>query len=61
MGLHELRMLSLLIKEDIYLMSTLFTGIYRDPPEATGEEGEDFDFSAPKIYEPVSRSVAIKF
>ena len=25
----------------------------RDAPEPTGEEGEDFDFSAPKIYEPV--------
>jgi len=26
----------------------------RDPPEPTGDEGEDADFDAPKVYEPVS-------
>ena len=26
----------------------------RDAPEATGDEPEDADFDAPKIYEPVS-------
>ncbi|EUB62286.1 Dynein heavy chain 5, axonemal [Echinococcus granulosus] len=30
-----------------------FVDFMRDPPEATGEEGEDFDFSAPKVYEPI--------
>ena len=25
----------------------------RDAPEPTGEEPEDFDYGAPKIYEPV--------
>ena len=27
--------------------------VYRDAPEATGEEPEDADFDMPKIYEPV--------
>lgn len=27
---------------------------YRDPPEPTGDEPEDFEYEAPKIYEPVS-------
>ena len=27
---------------------------FRDAPEATGDEPEDADFDAPKIYEPVS-------
>ena len=27
--------------------------VYRDAPEATGEEPEDTDFDMPKIYEPV--------
>ena len=31
-----------------------FVDFLRDPPEATGEEGEDADLEAPKIYEPVS-------
>lgn len=26
----------------------------RDPPEPTGDEPEDFEYEAPKIYEPVS-------
>jgi dynein heavy chain len=26
----------------------------RDPPEPTGEEPDDFEFAAPKIYDPVS-------
>lgn len=26
---------------------------YREPPEPTGDEPEDFEFEAPKIYEPV--------
>ncbi|VDN95862.1 unnamed protein product [Rodentolepis nana] len=33
---------------------TLFVDFMRDPPEATGDEPEDFDFSAPKVYEPVT-------
>ena len=28
--------------------------LIRDPPEPTGDEGEDADFEAPKVYEPVS-------
>ena len=28
--------------------------ICRDPPEPTGDEPEDFEYEAPKIYEPVS-------
>ena len=32
-----------------------FVDFLRDPPEATGEEGEDADLEAPKIYEPVSQ------
>jgi len=30
------------------------TPSYRDPPEPTGDEPEDFEYEAPKIYEPVS-------
>ena len=26
----------------------------RDPPESTGDEPDDFEYEAPKIYEPVS-------
>lgn len=26
---------------------------HRDPPEPTGDEPDDFEFVAPKIYEPV--------
>lgn len=32
-----------------------FVDFLRDPPEATGEEGDDAEIEAPKIYEPVSR------
>ena len=32
---------------------SLFVDFLRDPPEATGEEPDDFDFDAPKIYEPI--------
>ena len=28
----------------------------RDPPEPTGDEPEDFEYEAPKIYEPVRNS-----
>lgn len=31
-----------------------FVDFLRDPPEPTGDEPEDFEFEAPKIYEPVS-------
>ncbi|VDM30983.1 unnamed protein product [Hydatigera taeniaeformis] len=31
-----------------------FVDFMRDPPEATGDEPEDFVFEAPKIYEPVA-------
>ena len=31
----------------------MFVDFLRDPPEATGEEPDDFDFDAPKIYEPI--------
>ena len=32
-----------------------FVDFLRDPPEATGEEGEGADLEAPKIYEPVRK------
>lgn len=32
---------------------TFFVDFLREPPEATGDEGEDFDFDAPKIYEEI--------
>lgn len=35
-------------------INTVTKSIYRDPPEPTGDEPEDFEFEAPKIYEPVS-------
>lgn len=31
-----------------------FVDFMRDAPEPTGEEGEDVDFEAPKIYEQVN-------
>jgi dynein heavy chain len=31
-----------------------FVDFLRDPPEPTGDEPEDTDFDAPKIYEPIS-------
>lgn len=31
-----------------------FVDFLRDAPEATGEEGDDADLEAPKIYEPIS-------
>ena len=33
--------------------SHFFVDFMRDPPEATGEEDEDFDDSAPKVYEKI--------
>ena len=30
-----------------------FVDFLRDPPEATGDEGDDVELEAPKIYEPV--------
>ena len=30
-----------------------FVDFMREPPEAMGDEPDDFDFSAPKIYEPI--------
>jgi hypothetical protein len=32
---------------------TYWVDFLRDPPEATGDEPEDFSFDAPKIYEEV--------
>ncbi|CAF3537957.1 unnamed protein product [Rotaria sordida] len=32
----------------------------RDPPEPTGDEPEDFDFDAPKIYEPIASFDALE-
>ena len=32
----------------------MIDALYRDAPEATGEEPDDQDFDMPKIYEPVS-------
>ena len=34
-----------------------FVDFLRDPPEATGDEPEDAEVEAPKIYEPVSHVV----
>ena len=35
-------------------METYFVDFLQDAPEATGEEGEEVEMEAPKIYEPVS-------
>ena len=37
-----------------------FVDFLRDAPEATGEEPEDFDFDAPKVYEPIPTFDALK-
>ena len=34
---------------------SLFSLHFRDPPEPTGDEGEDADLDAPKVYEPVRK------
>ena len=34
-------------------MMTVVFPLCRDPPEPTGDEPEDFEFVAPKIYEHV--------
>lgn len=36
---------------------TIIIPIRRDPPEPTGDEPEDFEYEAPKIYEPVSMDI----
>ena len=36
-----------------------FVDFLRDPPEPSGEEPEDFEFVAPKIYEPVYRILCL--
>ena len=33
-----------------------FVDFLRDPPEPTGDEPDDFEFEAPKIYEPVRKT-----
>lgn len=35
----------------------LFNSLYehRDAPEPTGDEPEDFEYEAPKVYEPVRK------
>ncbi len=38
-----------------------FVDFLRDPPEATGDEGEDAEVEAPKIYEPVSYNSLFPF
>ena len=40
----------------IIIMKYIYNFAYssRDPPEPTGDEPDDFEFEAPKIYEPVS-------
>ncbi len=38
-----------------------FVDFLRDPPEATGDEGDDVEIEAPKIYEPVSLQTLIIF
>lgn len=37
-----------------------FVDFLREPPEATGDEPDDFDFSAPKIYEPIPSFEGLK-
>lgn len=32
---------------------TFWVDFLREPPDATGDEPDDFDFSAPKIYEEI--------
>lgn len=36
-----------------WVVSDNFSQLFRDAPEATGEEADDADFDMPKIYEPV--------
>lgn len=38
---------------DIPEEETFWVDFLREPPDATGDEPEDFDFSAPKIYEEI--------
>ena len=47
-------MYTLTIDHNYYYCITVSLSLYRDPPEPTGDEPEDFEFIAPKIYEPVS-------
>lgn len=42
---------------ELILNFWLLIFLYRDAPEATGEEPEDADFDMPKMYEPVSNSI----
>lgn len=35
------------------IVPDFFLRLFRDAPEATGEEADDADFDMPKIYEPV--------
>ena len=44
----------------MYKSVTLCVHLCRDPPEPTGDEPEDFEFEAPKIYEPVSNQIILK-
>ena len=38
-----------------------FVDFLRDPPEPTGDEPDDFEFEAPKIYEPVRKNFTLVF
>ena len=40
---------------DYLYQFSLFSLHLRDPPEPTGDEGEDADLDAPKVYEPVRK------
>lgn len=41
-------------------MKIIFSFLYRDAPEPTGEEGEDADMELPKVYEPVFDTSELK-
>ena len=38
---------------DVVREESYFVDFLREPPEPTGDEPDDFDFSPPKVYDPI--------